>query len=456
MKKFNFIISIFFLFFTNISAFAINENMEYMNLNWWKNFHDDYLTNNLLKVYENNYDLKNAALKIKQSEQAIKMQFANELPTVNFSGEISRDLQAARQQFGNMTIPTYSQNNFYLPLTAGYEVDIWAKNRLKTKSKNQQSEIIKQAVRSTYISLTSCFAVDYFSLIKTDKLIEIQQNLIDTQTVILDLTKEKYKIGLIPVTEVLNQELFLNILNEENNNYIKTREILINNLKVYLSDDEVQRNDFEQIVLIDNIPENYNSKIVENRPDYLREEANLKKIGFDVQIAKKEFLPNFTIFGQIGLNAYTLSTLCKSPSQFFSAGILPNIDLFAGGRKIAMLKMQKLKYEEALNSYQKTFLTGVSEINSGLADYKTANKNFEESNNKLSTQSKLFELAKEKRNIGSSNNLDVLFAKEVYLSAQKDFVSDKINSLLSVIGLYKATGGVDLYKINTENFNDDV
>ena len=145
MKKY--LVTFIYLFFMSLPVLAITDSgLEHMNMDWWKNFNDEYLIQNLLKVYENNYDLKNAALKIQANEQVAKMQFAQELPFVTFSADISRDLKAARQQFGEWQIPTYSQNNFYFPITAGYEIDIWGKNRLKTKSKKQQLEMAKQAL----------------------------------------------------------------------------------------------------------------------------------------------------------------------------------------------------------------------------------------------------------------------------------------------------------------------
>ena len=451
MKKY--LVTFIYLFFMSLPVFAITDSgLEHMNMDWWKNFNDEHLIQNLLKVYENNYDLKNAALKIQANEQVAKMQFAQELPFVTFSADISRDLKAARQQFGEMQIPTYSQNNFYFPITAGYEIDIWGKNRLKTKSKKQQLEMAKQAQRATYISLTSNFVSDYFNLIKTDKLLEIQKELVGTQKEILSMTKSKFEIGLAPVTEVLYQDKILSTLKEEENNYIKSQEVLTNNLNVYLADfnDKVKRTPFEKVVVLENIPQKIDTEIIEKRPDYLQEEANIKRIGFDVKVAKKEFLPSFTIFGQIGLNAYTLSTLCKSPSQFFTAGILPSFDLFSGGRKLAFMKMQKFRYEEALNNYQKIYLNAANEINSSLVDYKTTTKNYIESQDKFSKECKLYYLAKEKRNIGSSSNLNVLSEKEIYLSTQKELVVNKINTILSTISLYKATGGVDLYKLNAD------
>lgn len=444
MKK---ILIIIFLFLISpLSIFA--READYMNLGWWKTFNDENLVNNLLLVYQNNYDLKNAALKVQENEKIVRMQFAQELPFLNFSGDLNRDLRASRQQFGMMKIPNYSQYNYYLPLTMAYEIDIWGSNRLKTKSMKEQLEIERQAQRATYITLTSDFASDYFNLIKADKLLEIQKELVLTQKEIVEMVTEKYRSGLCSVNEVLAEEKLLTLFKEEENKHSLTRDLLSESLKVYLVNcDCVDRNTYENVILVKNLPNEFPASIIENRPDFQQEEANIRRIGFDVKIAKREFLPKFTIIGQIGLNAYHLENLLNSSSQFFNAGILPSMDLFSGGRKMAFYKLQKYKYEEALNNYKKTILTGIKELNSGILEYKTAKENYLESSNRLQTQSRIYNLAKDKNNIGASSKIDLLNAKEAYLMVEKEEVSNKINTIISTITLYKATGGIDLNQV---------
>ncbi len=444
MKKF--LIILLIMLFS--PAFA--NTQEYMNFSWWEKFGDEVLVSNLQELYDKNYDLKNAELKIKENEQIVRMQFANELPAVVLSGNISRDFRAPRQQFGSMHIPNYSQYNYNIPITAGYEIDIWGANRLRTKSKKQQLEIIKQAERATCITLSSDFVADYFNLIKADKFIEIQDELIKIQEDILVKVSDKYKAGLCSVNELLAQEKLLTSLKEEHNLHIQARNVLLNSMRVYLStaNGEIQRSNYDSLKVLDNIPKEYSTDIISNRPDYLQEEANLKRIGLDVRVAKREFLPTFTIFGQIGLNAYHWGSLLNSPSQFFNAGILPSWDLFSGGRKRAFLKVKKYQYEQALNDYQKTFLVSVKDINSGLVEYKTALKNYEEAQKRIAVEGKIYDLAKYKSNIGAASELDELFAREMYLMTKKEVVSNKINTIISAIGLYKAAGGVDLYRLN--------
>lgn len=449
MKKF-FIIICITLLSSVLPTFANTE--EYLNLNWWKAFNDDCLIDNLITVSQNNYDLKNTALKIKENEQVVKMQFANELPSMTLSGDLSRDLQAPRQQMGALRIPKYSQYNYNIPITAGYEIDIWGKNRFKTKSKKAQLEIIKQEQRATYISLTSDFASDYFNLIKADKLIELQEELIRTQEDLYKMVCDKYKAGLCTLNEVLVQEQFLTGLKEELNLHIQTREVLVNALKVYLVKNygNIKRANYNDVVLVSSIPTKYNSDIILNRPDYKQDEYNMKRIGFDIKVARREFLPTFTIYGQIGLNSYHWSDFFNRESQFFNAGILPTFDLFSGGRKFALLKIKKYQYEQALNDYKKTLLVGVKEVNSSLVEYNTALKNYQDVQSRLKTESKLYALAQDKYKIGASSSIDELLAKESNLIMQKEEVSSKINTIITTIGLYKATGGVDLRKINED------
>ena len=160
---------------------------EYLNLDWWQKYNDPVLTDYITTAYKNNQDLKIASLNVKQSEQVVKMAFAGQLPQVGFQGDVFRDLSSATVKMGAITVGDYSQSNFFLPLTMSYEVDIWGENYLKTKSVKKQLEMVKQNERASYISLTSAVAADYFNLIKFDKLIKDQEELVKLQTEIVRL-----------------------------------------------------------------------------------------------------------------------------------------------------------------------------------------------------------------------------------------------------------------------------
>ena len=130
-----------------------------------------------------------------------------------------------------------------------------------------------------------------------------------------------------------------------------------------------------------------------------------------------------------------------------AAGILPQFDLFTGGRKFAVLKLKKLEYDEALQTYQKAILTSFQEVNDSLSMAHAAGKSYAEEVDRLKYQNEMFDLLTRKSEIGASSNLEVLYGTQAKLMTEKEVVSGKINLLISSINVYKAVGGKDLYKI---------
>lgn len=426
-----------------------NDTLQYLNISWWEKYNDPILTEYIAELYQKNHDLKIATLKVKESEKIVRISLANELPQVSFDGTLGRTMRSSNQQFGSLIIPSYAQWGYQLPLTASYEVDIWGQNRTKTKSFEKQLEIIKQEERAGYIVFTSSFAANYFNLVKTDKLIEIQNEIVKIQDEIVQKTQKKYENGLCTINDVLNEQKQLTSQKEMLNGLEHTQTVLTNQLRVYLSDDDrnLKRINCENLKVLNGLPSKINSEIIENRPDYIQAEDNIKKIGYDVKTAKKEFLPKFIIYGQLGFNAYNWSKIFNNYSQLANVGVIPSFDLFSGGRKMAILKLRKYQYEEALHNYQKTILTSMQEINDSCAKVKTEEKNYQESINRVKIENQKYTLMTHKNEIGAASNLEVLYNKEQQLLTQRDEVSNKINLLLSTIGLYKAVGGKDLYSI---------
>ena len=330
-----------------------------------------------------------------------------------------------------------------------YEVDIWGKNRFKTKGVEQQLEMIHEDERAAYIALTSSFASEYYNLIKFNKLLEVQKEIVEVQKEIVEKTEKKYVTGLATETDVLNEKKVLTISEENLNNMEKSKKILENQLKVYLANNDasIKTSAYDNVEVLQNIPEEYATSVIEKRPDYKRAETFIKKIGCDVSVAKRAFLPTFTIYGQIGFSAYEWDRMFTPNTQMARVGVLPSVDFFTGGRKVAFLKFKKYQYEEALEKYKKTILTSIQEVNDNSIMYQTAEKNYKQRAERARLEGRKCELMEHKNEIGAASDFDVLYNRKQNLIAQKEEISSKINYLISIISLYKAVGGEDLYNI---------
>lgn len=429
-------------------------HVDYLNLNWWKNYNDPILVNHLQTVYNNNNDLKIVNLKVKEGEKLVKISFSSELPQVSFAPRFIRTMESSDLFYGDVEIPNYAQSNYVLPLTMSYEVDIWGKRRDQTKSVEKKVQTLKQDEKAGYISITSSFAISYFNLVKLDKLIELQENLISTQKQIVNLVKIKNQNGLCPVNIVLSEEKTLHDLNQTLNKLDDRKDVLIDEMGVYLSEANIkdfQRINYDKLPLIKNLPNSINSEIIEERPDVIRAEDYLQAVGYDVRVSKKDLLPRVLIAGELGFNAYQWSDLLTSNARMGSYGIFPTWDVFSGGRKMAMLKLKKLEYDEAMERYKKTVLASIQEINTNLASEKVMKKNYQEAVNKTKLENQNFNLISQKQKSGLGSVLEILYFKEKLILTEQNEVSDKMNYIISSINLYKAVGGKDLYALKPQD-----
>ncbi|CCY63025.1 outer membrane protein OprM [Clostridium sp. CAG:967] len=426
--------------------------IEYLNLGWWQKYNDPVLTDYLTTAYKNNQDLKIAAINVKQSEQIVKEAFASQLPQLGFQGDVFRDFSSSTVRFGDVVIPDYKQSNFFLPLTMSYEVDIWGENYLKTKSYKKQLEMVKQNERAAYIALTSAVAAEYFNLVKLDKLIKNQEELVKLQSEIVRFEEIKYKNGLCPVMELMDEKQLLTQLQEELNVYIDKRIIVGRELGVLTGEREkdqsvMQRSDYSVLTLIP-LPENINAEVIQYRPDYLKAEDYLQKIGIDVKVARRDFLPKIVLYGQAGFNAYNLANVFGSHTFKSALGFMPVVDLFTGGAKMAHLKYTKLELEKAQQVYEKTILTSIQEVNNSLGGAITRDLNYKESVKRYNLEKDKFVLADKKYNIGAKSKLERMKDREKLLVAEKDEVNSRVNYLISTVNIYKAVGGKDYTTLN--------
>lgn len=454
MKRIAILIFILSLFvmptFAVIDSSALQsqqQQQEYINIAFWQKFNDDILVDNLIKVYENNNDLKAAVLKVNEGNRIVKMSFANELPHVGFQGYVGRIFSSSDELFGEVKIPNYAETHYLLPLTMNYEIDIWGKNHLITKSKKKQLEMIKQDERASYIYISSAFAVDYYNLIRTDKLISYQKELIELQNKIIDSYKTKYELGTATLSDIEQAQKNLTYMKEELQKLSEKQDLLKNQLSVLLSDrafESIERAEFDSLNIAFIPPKEIKFDVIEKRPDKIKSELELEKIGIDVKVARRDLLPKFIITGNLGFNMYNISSSHKFLADL---GIVPAWDLFMGGRKLQLLKLKKDQYEIATQRYEKTILTAIQETNDALYSMKTAGIIKTVVDDRLNNDEKEMKYTIIREDAGTADNLDILIQEQKLVISKMQTVSAKINEIISAINLYQALGGVDFTEI---------
>ena len=115
---------------------------------------------------------------------------------------------------------------------------------------------------------------------------------------------------------------------------------------------------------------------------------------------------------------------------------------------MAHFRYKKLEYQKAQQTYEKTILTSIQEVNNSLSSADMAKKNYEQSLKRFKLAEDEYNLSNRKFEIGAKSKMDNMRAKEVLLLAEKSNVSNKINYAIASINVYKAIGGKDFTTIN--------
>lgn len=420
---------------------------EYYNRTWWEKFNDPILVGYIAKAAEKNQDIKMYEYKELENEQWVRVYWGKEFPSISIYPDYNRQRYSGNAYpYPASTLFQGAWNTFKLPLNVSYELDLWLANRRRTQAQAKTKEASTQDKRSTFLSVTSNVATVYFNILKADKLIELQKELINLHEDRHEILKVKYEAGLASNYDVLTAQQ--NIIDAKNklNTMDKQRDALLNNLSVLtgetpVGNENLQRSSFDSIELLKDIPDELPSESIMHRPDILKAEALMEKAKIDVNLARKEFLPKISISGFLGYNAINLYDLFDWKS--FITGIDTNLYeiIFNAGQRKAKLKATKYQYEQMIQSYQKTYLTSLQELNDSMYALKTDVKTNNENINKIVLENDKLNLVVIRLEKGLLPRLNLVEGQQLVNKLNQDQVQSKTDCLIDTISLYKSVGG---------------
>lgn len=409
---------------------------EYINYDWWKNFNDEILTGYIDKAIKNNYDLKSATITVDEYYQAVKVQFANQLPSANigFGPGYSKMPETVSSDWG-----------FLMPAFASYELDLFLKNKNKTDASKKEYEGALQDERAAYISIASAVGTTYLNIVKLDKMIELQEQIVEDRKLIYDLMLARNKEGLTSTADTVKANKSYIAGNTDLTEYKKQRTKLLNQLAVLIGEnpnnsEQLSRISFDSLNYSGIIPAEIPSDVIMQRPDYIKAERMVEKAGIDVKVARKEFLPTINIAGIAMFLSNDLGALWTTKNMLAAIGGGLNLPLFTGGRRLANLRMKKDVYERVLNNYYQTNLTAIQEVNDAMVTIKLDEQKFDDTKKQAKLEREDFGYSTNKYNQGTISKLDLTQVRENVLYTDQQVVNDKVNCLVNYIGLYKATG----------------
>ena len=412
---------------------AVSDTTSFGNMPWRSVFTDPQLQSLIQTSLDNNVNMLNAALNVKMVEEALKVARLAFLPSVAFTPQ--------------GTIAKFDDNpvtkSYQLPLSASWNVDLFG-NLLNAKRSAQMQLLATQDYQTVVkTNLISGVANLYYTLLMLDRQIEIVGEM-------EGLTKETWekmqvmkdtRIGYRSTAVQSAEAAYYSVQAQRIDLQRQVREVE-NSLSLLLGQpaQTVQRGTFEGQSLPQDLATGVGIQLLNNRADVHAAELTLAQCFYDVNQARSRFYPQITI---TGTGAFTNQNGLVNPGKMLWSAVGSLVQpIFQHGQIVAGLKVAKMQYEQAYNTWQNTILQAGNEVSNALVQYNSAAEKAEFDAKRVEVLKKNVEDTRTMMSQSANTSyLEVITAQSNLLNAEISQVTDDFNKMQAVVNLYQALGG---------------
>ena len=413
---------------------------------WWEIFEDPELNELESQASAANQQLKVAVAQLAEARAQMDVTRAGLFPNISASGSFVRQRSSANapsvstgKAFG--TSATF--NDFYVPLSLGYEVDLWGRVRRSVEASRAAAQASADDLETIRLMIQGEVAVDYFSLRTLDAQRSVLYSNILVFTKSFQLTRNLRDGGAVSDLDVAQAQTVL-----------KTTE-------AQLPAVTLQRAQFEHALALlaghpastfhiseralstapPLIPPGLPSALLERRPDISAAERRMASANAGIGVAKAAFFPTVQLNGLAGLESINAGTLFNASSRLWAVGPSITLPIFEGGRLRANLRFAQATYEEMVASYRQSVLTAFSEVEDNLAAQTLLADQYATQSDALAAARKQLEIVNNQYQDGLITYLEVATAESTVLNVEFAATQLRGQQLVATVSLVKALGG---------------
>ena len=421
---------------SDVDTLAVQDTASFGNLPWRQVFTDPVLQQLIEQGLQKNTNLQNAALTVEMYETMLKAAKLAFLPAVSFG---------ANNGMGSIstlyTDPSVTTKAYTLPVTASWTLDLFGNVLSQKRSTEMKMLGMKDYQMAVRAQVISGIANSYYTLLMLDKQLEIVNEMSRMSKETWEMMKLQHQLGRVRSTGVQSAEAAYLSIQTRGNDFKRQIRATENALSLLIGQQgqQIPRTTLDAQSLPSEFATGVGVQLLQNRPDVHNAEMQLASCFHDVQTARSQFYPTIRI-GATG--AFTNSNGAFNPGKWLT-NLFANLTqpIFARGALTANLKVSKIKYEQAFNTWQNSILAAGNEVSNALVNYNTYDANSKIEAERIQVLTKSVEDTKALYRSSSSSYLEVLTAEQNLLNAKLQKITNDFSKMQSVVSLYTALGG---------------
>lgn len=415
---------------------AVQDTASFGNLPWRSVFTDPQLQALIEQGLQKNANLQNAVLNVQMYETMLKASKLAFLPAIQIGS--SSPMGSISTLY---TDPSVTTKSYSIPVAASWTVDLFG-NILSQKRSTQMKLLgMKDYQMAVRAQIVSGIANAYYTLLMLDKQLAIVTEMGDMAKETWEMMQQQFTLGRVRSTSVQSAEAAYLSTQTQANDFRRQIRSTENALCLLIGQagQQISRSILEAQSLPAEFATGVGVALLQNRPDVHNAEMQLAACFHDIQTARSQFYPSVTIGASA---AFTNSNGALTPGKWLTT-LFGNLTqpIFMRGALTANLKVSKLKYEQAFNTWQNSILQAGNEVSNALVNYNGYDANSKLEAQRVEVLTKNVEDTRALYESKGSSYLEVLTAQTQLLSAQLSKVTDDFNKMQAVVSLYTALGG---------------
>ena len=412
---------------------------------WWAFFGDAELNQYEQRAMLSNQTLQAAVARLSEARASARVTAAGLYPELDAGARATRQrISGNRPVNGALVQPTpVTQNDFTIPFTLNYEIDLFGRVRHSVEAANAQLQASAADLENVRLLVSSELAADYFQLRELDSEIVVVQKAITYQQQALTLVNNRHSGGAASGLEVAQQQ-----------------EVLDSSM-TQLSLLQQQRAQFQHALAMlqglapadfvapvrglesqpPALPLILPSELLQRRPDVAIAERQTAAANARIGVARAALYPSISLGGSGGLDSVAIGSLINAPSFFWSLGLSALEPVIAGGRNRAQLDFARGAYQEQVANYRETALVAFQQVEDALSGLTTLGAAYESQRRAVAHAERSLQLANARYTGGLVTYLDVITAQEQALSNEREEMQLLGQRMTTSVLLVKALGG---------------
>jgi len=411
------------------------------DLGWQDFFKDAKLQQLIALALKNNRDLRVATFSIEQARAEYSIQRAAQFPSFSAFGGASTSRMPANLRGG---LPTHL-NTF----TAGvglnpFEIDLFGRVRSLKAAALERYLAVAAVRRAVKISLVSEVASAYLTLQADQALLKLSQDTLDVQQKTVDMVKRGKSVGGMAELDVHRAQTQLEAVRVGVEQYTRQVAQDQNALALLIGGpvpaDLMPPQTFGDETPVAELPAGLPSTLLEQRPDIIAAEHQLKAANANIGAARAAFFPSISLTGSIGVASAALAGLFSS-GLAWGVGAALSMPIFDGGANQGNLDASKALKNIDVAAYEHTVQAAFREVSDGLAARGTYDREAAAAQAQMQEIEDTRRLSEVRFRNGVDDYFPVFDAERQLYTVQQELVTIRLARLTSRVGLYKALGG---------------